>query len=101
MPNSKYCIYILTNKSFSLYVGITNTLTERLGEHEQGLVEGFTKKYKINKLIYYEEYIYVKEAIRREKQIKGWTRKKKIDLIKSKNPKFEDLGKKYQLSQTS
>ena len=90
---NKYWIYFLTNKSFTLYVGVTNNLIKRLWEHQQGILEGFTKKYKINKLIYFEEYQYIEKAIERERQVKGWTRKKKLDLVKSKNPNFEDLSK--------
>jgi len=89
---NRYFIYILTNKSNTLYIGVTNNLRKRLYEHKNKLVEGFTKKYNLDKLIYFEEYQDVNEAIKREKQIKGWIRKRKIELIKIKNPTFNDLS---------
>lgn len=92
-----YFVYILTNKSNTLYVGVANNLIRRVHEHKQKLVEGFTKKYNIDKLVYFEEFQDVNEAIAAEKKIKGWTRMKKIDLIKSMNPGFNDL----EVSQTS
>jgi len=88
----KYSIYIMTNKSKTLYTGITNNLERRVYEHKQKLVLGFTKKYNITLLVYFEETGDVKEAIAREKEIKGWLRKKKISLIKSKNPNWKDLS---------
>jgi len=88
----KYWIYILTNRSNTLYVGITNDLQRRLYEHKNKLADGFSSKYNLNKLIYFEEYQDINEAIKREKQIKRWLRKKKIDLIKTKNPEFKDLS---------
>lgn len=87
-----YYVYIMTNKSFTLYVGVTNDIVRRTYEHKKHLVEGFTAQYNIDKLIYLEEYKYIYEAITREKQLKGWTRKKKIDLIKSLNPNFDELS---------
>lgn len=90
-----YYVYILTNKSYTLYIGVTNNLQKRVYEHANNVVQGFTSKYHLNKLIYFEEFINIEEAIRREKQLKGWTRKKKIDLIKQKNPSFDDLSTKF------
>ena len=87
----KFYIYILTNKSYTLYIGVTKNLVKRLYEHKQKYVEGFTKRYNINKLIYFEEYEDSKEAITREKQLKGWTRKRKIALIKETNPTFHEI----------
>jgi putative endonuclease len=86
-----YYVYILTNKSNTLYIGVTTDLNRRLDEHKQKYADGFTKRYNINKLIYIEEYQDSKEAIQREKQLKGWNRKKKIQLIKTRNSKFQDL----------
>lgn len=86
-----YYVYILTNKSNTLYIGVTGNLKRRLHEHKQKYVEGFTKRYNINKLIYVEEYDDPKEAIAREKQLKGWNRKKKMQIIKILNPRFEEL----------
>ena len=96
-----YYIYIITNKSNTLYIGLTNNLRKRLWEHKNKLVEGFSKKYNLDTLIYFEEHQNISQAIVREKQIKGWLRKKKIKLIKTINPNFEDLGVKFNFSQTS
>ena len=92
-----YFVYILTNKSNTLYVGVTNNLQKRIYEHKQKISDGFTARYNINKLIYFEEFKNIEEAISAEKRIKGWTRKKKLDLIKQLNPNFIDL----EVSQTS
>ncbi len=90
--NKQYYVYIATNKRNTvIYTGITNDLNRRMYEHKNKLVKGFTKKYNIDKLIYYEVFSNPEEAIMAEKKIKGWTRKKKIDLIKENNPKFMDL----------
>ena len=89
-----YYIYILSNKSNKvLYVGVTNNLVRRIYEHKSKLVEGFTKKYNVNKLVYYEVIDDVVVAIQREKEIKGWTRNRKINLINEKNKLWEDLYK--------
>ncbi len=90
-----YYVYILTNKSYTLYIGVTNNLQKRVYEHANNVVRGFTSKYHLNKLIYFEEFINIEDAIRREKQLKGWTRKKKINLIKQKNSSFNDLSTKF------
>jgi putative endonuclease len=92
MEGKSYFVYIATNKSFTLYAGVTNDISRRMQEHQEKQVNGFTKKYNINKLIYCEIFDNPYEAIQREKQIKGWTRKKKIDLIKSVNSEFKDLS---------
>jgi len=89
---NQYYIYIMTNKNNTpLYTGITGDLKRRVYEHREKLVEGFTKKYNINKLVYYEIFKDVCSAILREKQIKGGSRAKKIELIKSINNDWEDL----------
>jgi len=87
-----YYVYIMTNKSKTLYTGVTNNLTRRVYEHKNKLIDGFTKKYNIHKLVYFELFNNIEDAIRREKQIKGWIRKKKIDLIESMNPDWKDLS---------
>ena len=87
----KYYIYILSNRSKTLYTGITNNLKRRLLEHRAGQV-CFTSKYKIDKLVYAEEFNDPRNAIIREKQIKGWLRKKKVALIESINPGWKDLS---------
>lgn len=89
----EYYVYILTNQHNSvLYIGVTNNLQRRLYEHNEELVEGFSKTYQTHKLVYFEQTSSVEEAINREKQLKGWTRKKKEVLINSKNPNWDDLG---------
>ena len=90
--SKNYFVYILTNKyNKVLYTGVTNNLTKRVYEHKQKLVDGFTKKYNVNKLVYYEVFEDVQQAITREKQIKGLLRQKKIDLIQSMNRIWDDL----------
>lgn len=85
-------IYILTNKNNTvLYTGVTNDLKRRVHEHREKLVEGFTRKYNIDKLVYYEIFQDIKNAILREKQIKAGPRAKKIGLIESMNPEWLDL----------
>jgi putative endonuclease len=87
-----YYVYIMTNKyNTVLYTGVTNDLIRRVYEHKNKLVEGFTAKYNLTKLVYYEISKDVKEAINREKQIKGWKREKKEKLIKGFNPDWKDL----------
>lgn len=87
-----YHVYIMTNKSGTLYTAVTNNLVRRVQEHKTGELEGFTKSYKLNRLIYYETGNNIIGAIEREKQIKGLLRKKKLELIKSMNPKWNDLS---------
>jgi len=87
-------VYILTNKNDTvLYIGITSNLVKRIYEHKANLVEGFTNKYRTHKLVYYEVFEDIISAITREKQIKGWLRTKKIDLVGKFNPKWDDLYK--------
>ena len=86
------CIYIMTNKyNKVLYIGVTSNLLRRITEHKEKTIAGFTSQYNLTKLVYYEEYATMEEAIAREKQIKGGSRQKKIDLIKSKNAEWKDL----------
>jgi len=92
MKKKSFYVYILTNKSNKvLYVGITNNLPRRIYEHKHKLVEGFTNKYNVNKLVYYEIFKDAYSAISREKQLKGWLRKKKVELINAFNPTWKDL----------
>ncbi len=88
----EYYVYIMTNKSRTLYTGVTSNLVKRVYEHKQKLVPGFTTKYNISKLVYYEITNSIEAAIAREKQIKGWLRRKKIALIESQNPEWRDLS---------
>ena len=90
--NKRGYIYLLTNNgNVVIYTGVTNNLQRRVFEHKEKLVEGFTKKYNITKLVYYEQFENIISAIEREKQIKGGSRQDKINLIKSINPEFKDL----------
>jgi len=84
-----YYIYILTNTNYTvLYTGVTNDLVRRVFEHEKKILKGFTSKYNVDKLIYFEIFDFIDLAIKREKQIKGYSRKKKLELIDSLNPKW-------------
>ena len=88
----KYYVYMLTNKTNKvLYTGVTNNLKRRIYEHKNGLADGFTKKYNVHKLVYFDYTTDVHSAISREKQIKGWTRAKKDVLINEFNPNWQDL----------
>lgn len=85
-------VYVMTNKiNTVLYTGVTDNLVKRVWQHKNKLADGFTSKYNITKLVYYEVFESIIEAIKREKQIKGGSRQKKIDLIKKNNPNFRDL----------
>ena len=87
-----YYVYIMASQSRTLYVGVTNNLERRVYEHKQKLIEGFTSRYNINKLVYYAETNDVREAITREKENKGWLRTKKKALIEESNPHWQDLS---------
>ncbi len=88
-----YYVYILANQFNDVfYVGVTNNLERRITEHQSGLIEGFTKKYRVHKLVYFESYHDVKAAIAREKQLKNWNREKKRFLIERMNPEWKDLS---------
>ena len=91
----KYFVYILSNKSGTLYTGVTNDLQRRVYEHKFKLNEGFAKNYNINQLVYFESTDDINTAIAREKQIKGMLKSKKFDLIKTLNPTIEDLSERW------
>jgi len=91
MKNHNYYVYILKNNSGTLYIGVTNNLQLRIQQHKSGLIPGFTQKYKIHILIYYEYFTDISEAIRREKELKGWRREKKIELIIIKNLELKEI----------
>ncbi|NMC51505.1 GIY-YIG nuclease family protein [Candidatus Kuenenbacteria bacterium] len=96
MSEITYYVYILASgKNGTLYIGVTNDLMRRLYEHKNNLIKGFTSKYKVCHLVYFEETDNIAEAIRREKQIKGWNRKWKIELLEKDNPDWEDLAKEW------
>jgi putative endonuclease len=90
-----YSVYILSSRSRVLYVGVTSRLLERVKEHREGTTPGFTTQYKIHRLVYFETSRDVKAAIAREKQIKSYSRAKKIALIESMNPTWNDLAAQY------
>ena len=87
----QYYVYILTNRTRTLYVGVTNDLERRVYQHRNKLVPGFTSKYNVTRLAYYEQTSDVESAIAREKQIKSWRRSKKVELIESLNPRWKGL----------
>ena len=92
IQTGRYYVYFLCNRSNKvLYIGVTNDLIRRVYEHRLKLIEGFTKKYNINKLVYFEETTDIISAINREKQIKKWRREKKNSLVKTINPEWNDL----------
>ena len=88
-----YYVYIMANwNNKVVYIGVTNNLERRVFEHKNKLIDGFTKRYNINKLVYFDSTNDVRSAIAFEKQIKGWLRQKKNDLIEENNPEWEDLS---------
>lgn len=96
MPSDKqYYVYIMTNRSRTLYVGMTNNIKQRVHQHKNKLVDGFTERYNIDRLLYFESFGDVYSAIAREKTIKGWLREKKIELINSHNPEWQDISLKW------
>lgn len=93
MKSHNYCVYILTNKTNTVfYIGVTSDIQGRVLQHKEKIFKGFTSKYNCDKLVYFEEYQWVQDAIAREKQLKGGSRQKKIDLILNTNPGWKDLS---------
>lgn len=90
-----YYTYILTNRSNTLYIGVTNNLERRILEHRSKIIPGFTKKYNISVLVYFEVFSGIHQAIQSEKELKGWRRSKKINLIESVNPLWIDLSESW------
>jgi putative endonuclease len=91
--NRQYFVYILASKrNGTLYIGVTNSLARRIWQHKRGLIEGFTQRYHVYRLVYCESFQYVRDAIDREKRLKKWNREWKIRLIESVNPKWNDLS---------
>lgn len=89
----EYYVYILTNwNNKVLYIGVTNNINRRMFEHKNKLIKGFTKKYNLTKLVYFEDFTGIQDAIVSEKKLKGWIRSKKNTLIESKNPDWKDLS---------
>jgi putative endonuclease len=95
MRDHQYFVYIVCSRSGTLYIGMTNSIYRRALQHKHGEIEGFASKYGCDRLVYYESFDDVHKAITREKQLKGWTRAKKIALIESRNQRWEDLAEKW------
>jgi putative endonuclease len=93
---NSYFVYILGNGKGALYVGVTSDLERRMYEHKMNLVKGFTSRYNLNQLLFMEEFTDIYEALDAEKRIKGWVRKKKLALIRTIKPKFEDLSQEWE-----
>src|SRR5208337_2975599 len=91
----RYYVYIMSSLSGTLYTGVTNSVGRRSQEHKCGEGSSFTSRYEVNRLVYYEVFRYVNNAITREKQIKGWRRSRKIALIESQNPSWRDLSRDF------
>jgi putative endonuclease len=87
-----FYVYIMTNRSKNFYIGVSNNIRERVFQHKTGAFEGFTGRYKLDRLVYWEKFKYVNAAIAREKQLKRWTRVKKMQLIVTMNPTWKDLA---------
>jgi putative endonuclease len=92
----RYSVYIMASRSHTLYIGMTNDLPRRVREHKNHSFEGFTAHYNIDRLVWYEVYPYVRSAIAREKQLKGWLRERKIHLIEDSNPTWQDLSEDWE-----
>ena len=90
-----FWVYILVSSTGTLYVGVTGYIDRRIKQHKMDSIDGFTKKYKVHRLVYYETYDHVQRAIGREKQLKGWRREKKIALIEKMNPRWQDLSENW------
>jgi putative endonuclease len=95
MNDHCYTVYIIASKSRVIYLGMTNDLSRRVFEHKNGLIEGFTKRYRCHRLVYYESFDDVTKAIDREKQLKRWSRTKKVWLIERRNSTWEDLAAEW------
>jgi putative endonuclease len=92
---SEYYVYIMSNHSRTLYTGVTNDLERRVWEHKTKSAKGFTKRYNVNQLVYFESTDDIAAAIEREKEIKGWVRRKKVALVHAANPTWEDLSAEW------
>lgn len=87
-----YFVYIVASPSWTIYIGVTNNLERRMYEHKQKLFPGFTKKYGADRLVFMEDFSSIHDAIAREKELKGWRRARKVELIEAENPKWRDLA---------
>ena len=91
----RYYVYIMASRSLNLYTGVTSNIYQRVLQHKSAEIDGFTKKYHINRLVYYETLEHIGNAIAREKQVKAWTRVKRLALIKAMNPTWQDLAEAW------
>ena len=96
-----YWVYILASRSRRLYIGVTSHLQRRLAQHKEKTIDGFTKRYNIDRLVHFEETTDIHSALAREKQIKGWRREKKVLLIEEKNPSWDDLSVSWSTADSS
>jgi len=90
-----YYVYLMASRSRVLYTGVTNNLARRINEHKRGLIPGFTSRYRVTRLVYFEEFADVRDAIAREKEVKGWVRMRKLRLIEERNPTWADLADRW------
>ena len=95
MKEHHYWVYIMASRSHNLYTGVTNNLGRRVRQHKSHEFEGFTARYNVDRLVWFAKYTNVRAAIAREKQLKGWVREKKIRLIESLNPTWQDLSEEW------
>ena len=97
MPREyRFFVYIMASKSRRIYTGVTNNIDRRVAQHKAGEIKGFTQRYKINRLVHYEQFQFVQNAIRREKEIKGWDRAKRVALIERENPTWDDWSEDWE-----
>jgi putative endonuclease len=94
-PDKRYYVYIMASLSGTLYIGVTNSIGRRCDEHKSGSGSSFTCRYEVDRLVHYEVFQYVNNAITREKQLKGWRRSRKIALIELENPSWRDLSRDF------
>ena len=95
MQSRTYWVYIMTNRSMTLYIGVTGNLERRMYEHRNGLIPGFASRYLITRLIHAEPFADVRQAIAREKELKGWRRERKLALVEESNPEWHDLAEEW------
>ena len=91
----EYYVYMMANIARTIYIGVTNDLPRRVYEHKHGMIPGFTSKYRLTRLVYFEVGSDIQAAIEREKQLKGWVRRRKLELAESVNPKWDDLSAEW------
>ena len=90
-----YHVYVMASRSRVLYIGVTNDLPRRVEEHKRGLTPGFTSRYRVSRLVYFEEFADIRDASAREKELKGWRRSRKLELVDDRNPMWKDLAETW------